>query len=274
MMKRNVLILILLLAVPQVSFAAGDQKASIETKGIAFVIVKPDIAHFILKVSGSGENYESSTENAKRNIEEMKTTFQKTMGQDIDIREIKRDYKPRDLFSEKDYMEAQKEYFKSMAQAIKGEDITDTKEEEKEKMVTDVFVYFSVNKFTEGDILKFKSALAEKKIAFNKSNLFNFSIFDINQSSILFGVQNPVHHLENLSKDAYENAFQKAKIISKSSGKKIVGIKKISGCGECLEGPVNIAEINKYMGADLGPLTLDPNRLVIKYEKKYEFEIE
>jgi uncharacterized protein YggE len=267
-------IMFFLLAAPLISFASNE-KSTIEVKGTAYSIVKPDIAYFILKISGSGENYESSTKKATAKIEEMKIIFKEIMGSVPDVSEVKREYTPQNIFSEGDYMEMQKEYFKNMSQAMKGEEIEDIKDEKGKEMTTSIFIYFSALEFSDQNIVKLKSRLAEHEIAFNKSNIFDLSSsFDTNKSSILFGLQTPFHHLEGLSREAYKDARQKAEVIAKSMNWNNIRVLKISGCGASLEGPVSTSNINEQIGKDLGPLSVDPGKLVIKFSSDYEFTAE
>jgi uncharacterized protein YggE len=271
---RAAVVVFFLLTAPLISFASNE-KSTIEVKGTAYSTVKPDIAHFILKISGSGENYESSTGQAESKVEEMKKIFNEIMGLIPDVSEVKREYAPQNIFSEGDYMEIQKEYFKNMAQAMKGEEIENIKDQKGKEMTTSIFVYFPALGIEEQNIVKLKSTLAEHEIAFNKSNIFDFTQnFDINKSSILFGLQTSSHYLESLSREAYREARQKAEVIAKSTNRNNVTVLKISGCGASLEGPVNASNINEHIGKDLGPLSADPGRLVIKFSSDYEFVAE
>jgi uncharacterized protein YggE len=271
---KVIIVMFFLLAAPLISFASNE-KGTIEVKGTAYSIVKPDIAYFILKISGSGGNYEASTKDATAKIEEMKKIFSEIMGSVPEVSEVKREYAPQNIFSEGDYMEMQKEYFKNMAQAMKGEEIDDLKGEQSKGMTTNIFIFFSALEFSDQNIVKLKSTLAEHEIAFNKSNLFDLSpTFDINKSSILFGMQTPFHHLEGLSREAYKDALHKAEVIVKSTIWNNLRLLKISGCGASLEGPVSTDNINEQIGKDLGPLSVDPGKLVIKFSNNYEFATE
>jgi hypothetical protein len=274
-MKKQIILImtILLLVLPHLSHSE-NKKSVIKVEGESYAIVKPNIAHYFLKISGIGENYKESTEKAIQKIEDMKKVFEEIMGVKPEISLVKRENKLKGKFYDDDFMEYQKEYFTSIAKAIKGEEIQETEEIEKKEMITDIYVYFSTEHFSEDKILQFKTIMAEKEIAFDKKSLFDFSIdFDIRKSSIFFGLKEPSQYLEKLAAEAYFKAKEKAMKIAKASNVKIGKLEKISGCGQDLEGTISISNINSLVGRDLGPLSADPNRLTIKFKKDYEFEI-
>jgi hypothetical protein len=254
---------------------ALDATNAIEVKGQSYSVVKPDIAYFFLKINGSGENYEASTLQAKNKIEELKKILAEVMGSSIEINILKKEIKPKDAISEENIMEMQQEAMKNLAMAMKGEDVTPSAQEKKKEMTTAIMVYFSSKTFSDESILRLKSKLAEKEIAFDKKGLFDFPIdIDMNKSSILFGLMEPDRPLAALASEAYGNARRNAEIIARASNKKLGVIIRIGGCGNDLEGTVNITDKGNLLGRNLGPLSIDPSRLVVKYEKKYEFALQ
>jgi hypothetical protein len=256
------------------SVYAAEESRVIEVESEAHIILKPDLAHLVLKISGVGDNYKKSTENAKFKIEEMKEIVKEIVGTIPEVKELKRENKPQGML-DGDMMEYQKEYFSNMAKAMKGEDITVDEATKKQVMTTNILVYFTLTSFSDESILDLKSRLAEKEIAFDKESLFDFtSGFSIKTSSILFGIKEPSNYLGELASEAFDTARKKAAIIAAASDQKLGDLFRISGCGDDLEGTVSISDINTLVGKDLGPLSTDPNRLVIRYKKKYKFLIE
>jgi hypothetical protein len=252
--------------------AASNATNTIEVKGQSFSVVKPDIAYFFLKIDGKGENYEVSTLQAKSKIEELKKNLADVMGGSIEINILKKEIKPKNSLSEDNIMEMQQEAMKSLAKAMKGEESSAAIKEKKKEMTTAIMVYFSSSNFSDESILRLKNRLAEKGIAFDKNGLFDFSAsIDMNNSTIVFGLKEPNHLLAALASEAYVNARRNAEIIAKSSNKALGDIASIGGCGCDMEGTVTISDKGNLLGRDLGPLSVDPSRLVVKYDKKFEF---
>jgi hypothetical protein len=169
-------------------------------------------------------------------------------------------------------MEMQQEAMKSLAKAMKGEETSPAVKEKKKEMTTSMMVYFTSSNFSEDSMLRLKSKLAEREIAFDKNGLFDFPMdIDMNKSSILFGLKEPNQLLATLASEALLNARRNAEIIAKASNRTLGDIFSIGGCGCDLEGTVTITDKGNLLGKDLGPLSVDPSRLVVKYDKKYEF---
>ncbi|MFH2045082.1 MAG: hypothetical protein ABIK92_08035 [Pseudomonadota bacterium] len=101
---------------------------------------------------------------------------------------------------------------------------------------------------------------------------FSFD-YDSSTSAIFFGLKNSDIHLEKLSTEAFEKALQKAKIIAQGAHQKLGKLIAISGCSSELKGSVDIFDHSNLTGKDLGQLSADPNRLLIRFSKYYEFEL-
>jgi len=253
---------------------ASDATNTLEVKGQAYSVVKPDIAYFFLKIDGQGQSYEVSTQQAQKKVEELKKNLVEIMGAPIEISTLKKEIKPKGALSEDSMMEMQQEAMKSLAKAMKGEESALPSKEKKKEMVTTIMVYFTSPNFSDESILRLKSKLAEKEIAFDKNGLFDFSSsIDLNSSTIVFGLKDPNRLLAAVASEALVNARRNAEIIAKASNKSLGGVVSIGGCGCDLEGTVSMVGNGNLVGRDLGPLSADPNRLVVKYEKNYGFEL-
>lgn len=251
---------------------ASNATNTIEIKGQSYRIVKPDIAYFFLKISGEGENYEVSTLQAENKIEELKKNLVDVMGRSIEINILKKEIKPKSSLSEDNILEMQQEAMKSLAKAMKGEEALATSTEKKREMTTAIMVYFSSSNFTDESILRLKNRLAEKGIAFDKNSFFDLTTsIDMNNSTIVFGLKEPNHLLAALASEAYVTARKNAEVIAKSSNKILGDIASIGGCGCDMEGTVTISDKSNLLGRDLGPLSVDPSRLVVKYDKNFAF---
>jgi uncharacterized protein YggE len=243
----------------------------IKVQGESRLIAKPDVAHCFLKITGEGSSYDLSTQAAKKKItfldEHLKTIF----GEKPEISIMKVENKPKGKSYDDIY---QKNFITGMAKAIKGEEIPEDKTETKKEMLTTFTVYFRLLKFTEDELIKFRTILSEKEIAFDKENPFDFSFdYDKNTSAIFFGLIDPNRHLKKLSAEAFGNALKKAEIISKGAEQNIGKLWSISGCSSDLQGSVEVSDRSNLTGKDLGPLSVDPNRLMIKFSTYYEFEL-
>jgi len=121
------------------------------------------------------------------------------------------------------------------------------------------------------------NSLAEKEIAFNKSNLFDFdfaSDFAFNKSAIYYGMKSSAKYLEALAAEAFRKAEADAKILATAVNKKMTGLVNVTGCGDILEGPVSLQFKTNLTGKDLGPLSADSERLAIRFSKDFGFRIE
>jgi hypothetical protein len=94
-MAKKILITAICLIFLPVFASASDTSNTIEVKGHSFSVVKPDIAYFFLKVDGTGENYEVSTQLAKNKINELKKIIAEVMGTSIEINILKKEIKPK-----------------------------------------------------------------------------------------------------------------------------------------------------------------------------------
>lgn len=132
----------------------------------------------------------------------------------------------------------------------------------------------NLTKFDDDKIVKLRTILSEKEIAFDKNNPLDFSFdYDNSTSAIYFGLENPDIHLEKLATESFDKAFNKAQIISKGAQHKIVKLHNISGCSSELKGSVEISDRSNLTGKDFGPLSIDPNRFMIKFSIYYEFQL-
>jgi hypothetical protein len=273
MINKIATAVVFLIFLPVLAWASGAAN-TVEVKGQSYSVAKPDIAYFFLKIDGKGEDFEVSTQQAKNKIEELKKSLAEIMGSSIEINILKKEIKPKASLSEDSIMEMQQEAMKSLAKAMKGEENAPPAKEKKKEMITTMMVYFTSANFSDDSILRLKSKLADKEIAFDKNGLFDFpSSIDMNNSTVVFGLKEPNRLLAALASEAYVNARRNAEIIARASNKALGGTVSIGGCGCDLEGTVTISDKGNLLGKDLGPLSVDPSRLVVKYEKKYEFAL-
>jgi hypothetical protein len=267
--RLTVLAVMAVLMVP--GFSSGAELENyIQVKGESNVIVKPDVAHCFMIVSGSGGNYDASNKAANDKLDQLSSLLKTTLRETPQLTILKVENKPKtETFDEK-------QYFTEMAKAMKGETPGQIGPAKKE-MSTHIMVYFSLSKFTRESIQKLMNSLVEKEIAFDKSSRFDFdfpSEFTFNKSAIYFGLLSPDKHLETLAVEAFKKAEHDAKIIASSVKKKMVGLVNVTGCGDMLEGNVTLPYKSNLTGKDLGPLTSDPARLMIRFSKDYGFKIE
>jgi len=140
--------------------------------------------------------------------------------------------------------------------------------------LTVISVYFSFEKFTQESIVTLKSKLIDKEIAFDKQSLYDFSFdFDYSKSAIVFGLSSYDKLFSELAAEAYNNAKNDAKVIVSATGNKLGELLRVSGCSDKLEGSVNLSDNLNLTGKNLGPLSLDPKRLLVKFSTTYEFAI-
>lgn len=260
-----------------VAFSISNTACSSETEhivkvqGESRVVTKPDIAHCFLKISGEGSSYELSTKAARSKITILGEILDEIFGNKSEISVMKIENKPKGKSYDDIY---QKDFIAGMAKAIKGEEPTTDDEKTPKSMLTIFTVYFHLSKFDDDKIIKFRTVLSEKEIAFDKNNPFDFSFdFDNSTSAIYFGLEKPDIHLEKLATESFNNALKKAQIISKGAKHKIAKLANISGCSSELKGSVEISDRSNLTGKDFGPLSIDPNRLMIKFSIYYEFQL-
>ncbi len=270
--KFRVLVFLVLFLIPTVSIAS-DLENFIQIKGEASTIVAPDIAHCFLIITGDGENYESSNKSADDKLLQL-TEVLKTILQEVpQLAILKVENKPRAKTFDQSY---QKEFYVEIAKAMKGEAPAEA-EPVKKEMVTNISVYFTLTNFSKESTLKLMSSLAQKEIAFNKGSMFDFDLpseFTFNKSAIYYGVANSDKYLETLASTAFKQAERNAKIIASSVNRKLSGLVNVTGCGDILEGSASLPFRSNLTGKDLGPLSTDPSRLIIKFSKDFGFKIE
>ncbi len=266
-----VLGLVATLLMPVSSFAE-DTDNLIKVEGRSSLVAKPDIAHCFLKITGQGENYETSNKAAKDKISEMVKVLRTVVGEVPEISVLKVKNSPKGKSFEDMY---QKDFITGMAKAIKGEELPEAKSPTKKEMMTTITVYFSLTKFSEENILQLMNILAEKEIAFDKEGLFDLPFeFDLKRSAIFYGLISSDKYFKTLATDVYKKARLKAKIIAEAANKKLGKLMKITGgCGDKLKGSVTLSDRSNLTGKDLGPLSADPSRLVISFSKDFEFKI-
>ena len=252
---------------------ANDLENFIQVKGEASTIVKPDIAHCFLIITGHGDNYESSNKSANDKVSQLTAALKSTLEEVPQLNILKVENKPK----AKSFDESQqKEFFMDMAKAMKGEAPAEVGPAKKE-MVTNISIYFALSKFSKESILKLMSSLAEKEIAFDKGSMFDFDLpseFTFNKSTIYYGVASSDRYLEMLAAEAFKKAENDAKIIASSVNKKLTGLVNVTGCGDALEGNASLPFKSNLTGRDLGPLSTDSSRLIIKFSKDFGFKIE
>lgn len=270
--RISVVILFIALLIPVIS-AAADLENFIQVKGEASTVVKPDIAHCFLIVSGYGASYEAASKAANDKFsqlgEVLKSVLQKAPQLDV----LKVENKPRGKTFDEAY---QKELFMDMAKAMKGEAPSEAGPAKKE-MATNISVYFTLSNFSKDSILRLMNSLAEKEIAFDKSSMFDFDFaadFAFNKSAIYYGMASSEKYLEALASQAFKKAERDAKIIASAVNKKLSGLVNVTGCGDILEGSVSLPFKTNLTGKDLGPLSADSSRLMIKFSKDFGFRIE
>lgn len=270
--KFIVIIFLVTLLIPTFSIA-NDLENFIQIKGEASTIVKPDIAHCFLIITGDGENYEASNKSADDKLSQLTEVLKTTLQEVPQLAILKVENKPKAKTFDQSY---QKEFFVEMAKAMKGEAPVEAGPAKKE-MVTNISVYFTLTKFSKESILKLMNSLAQKEIAFDKGSMFDFDLpseFTFNKSAIYYGVANSDKYLKTLVSDAFKKAERNAKIIASSVNKNLSGLVNVTGCGDILEGNASLPFKSNLTGKDLGPLSTDPSRLIIKFSKDFGFKIE
>ena len=248
---------------------------TISIKGFAYSIEQPDIAHITIKISGEGNNYKESSNQADNNINEIMKLSKELLGTDISPQIIKTESKVKPPFDPEDYEQYTQDYLIKMAKAMKGEIPTKTETPEEEMYITTKFIYFSINNYSIEQLNNFRNTLASKKLAFNEKSSFDFyPTFDLNRSNILYGVSDPYKYYGKLSKAAYENAKLKGKEMTQAIDMelgKLISVEK--GCNKDIEGGVDISELKKLLGKQLGPASSDPKKLPLKFNSKFIFKI-
>ncbi|NOZ68097.1 MAG: SIMPL domain-containing protein [Deferribacteres bacterium] len=270
--KLAVVGVIALLLLSPAYAAADDTENLIKVGGESRLVVRPDIAHCFLKITGEGESYEISSKAAKDKISEMLGVLKTVMGETPEISVLQVENKPKGKSFEDIY---QKDFITGMAKAIKGEEIPETKSPVRKKKLTVMTVYFSLTKFSAEKILQMMNILAEKEIAFDKEGLFDLPFeFDLKRSAIFYGLVDPDKYFETLATDVYRKARTKAEIIAKAANRRLGKLVNITGgCGDRLQGSVTLSGRSDLTGKDLGPLSADPSRLVISFSKNFEFKL-
>jgi len=266
------LILCLAIVVFPVIAQAAEPEDFIQVKGEASIVVKPDIAHCFLIVSGEGASYEASSRVAYEKLAQLGEELKAVLQESPQLQVLKVENRPKGKAFDENY---QKEMFMEMAKAMKGE--LPAAGPVRQEMATNISVYFTLSKFTKESILKLMNALAEKEIAFNKSSMFDFDFaadFAFNRSAIYFGMTDGANHLEKLAAEAFRKAEGHAKILAKAVNRKMTGLVNVTGCGDIPEGAVTVPFKTNLTGKDLGPLSADSERLAIKFSKDFGFRIE
>ncbi len=254
------------------SFAYAEQNLTI--KGYSYSIVKPNIAHIILKITGEGNDYAESETIADNNLKEVIALAKAHFNADISPAIIKVKNKVKSQLDNGDYSDYTQEYFKQMASAMKGEEIEVLKSKKENVYATTKFIYFSMNDYSVKAIDAFRNALVNAKLAFSEKVTFDYmSSFELNKSYIIYGMKDHYGQLENMTRDAYSNALLKARHTVNAVGStlgKLISIEK--GCKE-IEGTVDISEMNKLLGKNLGPVSSDPLAIPLEYNVKFVFSI-
>ncbi len=272
-MRIRLLLLCFVLVLLPSSVFAGEIESYIQVKGEASTVVRPDIAHCFLIISGYGENYEASNKMANEKVAQLGKVLKSVLQEAPQMHVLKVENKPKGRVFDENY---QKKMFIDMAKAMKGEVPAETSQT-KQEMTTNISVYFVLTNFSKDSILKMMNALAEKEIAFNKGSMFDFEFatdFAFNRSAIYYGMTDSSKYLKTLVAEAYRNAEGNAKILATAVGKKVTGLTNITGCGDLLEGAVSVPFKTNLTGKDLGPLSADSERLAIKFSKDFGFKID
>jgi len=268
--------LLLMLLPAQTIQAEISNAKGISFRGNASILAKPDIAYFFLKVDASGVDYQSSNDNAKTRLDDLRDVVTTVLGKTPEFTVYKVSSSPKAPSYDEEY--DQKEYLVGLAKAIKGEEIApkeDAKESKPKEIETSTYIFFSLDTFTKEIVLTLRSKLAEKKLAFDDSDplaMFDFGYVRPGQSVILFGLADPSIHLKALAKQAHDKARANAEVIALASNTKIGKLIGIAGCGGGMEGSVEAPD-QELIGRELGPLTNDPERLSISFSKTFEFQI-
>ena len=267
--KIIVAMLAFLITIPGIA-AAAEIENYIQVKGEASIIAKPDIAHCFMIVTGEGESYETSNKAANDKLAQLREVLKTTLQETPALTILKTENKPKAKSFDG------KEYFTEMAKAVKGESPAKT-ETTKKEMTTAITVYFSLSKFSKESILKLMSSLSEKEITFDKGSRFDFGAtfeYMLGKSAIYYGLTSTDKQLEILAAEAFNRAEHDAKIIAPAIKKRLVGLINVTGCGDLMEGDVTIPFKSNLTGKNLGPLSSDPSRLMIKFSKDFGFKIQ
>ncbi|MEW6417726.1 MAG: SIMPL domain-containing protein [Nitrospirota bacterium] len=274
MVARLVIFVVLSTFLMPVCSFADEEGNILKVKGEASMVVKPDIAHFFLRITGEGENYDLSNKKAKDKISQLNEILKTILQDSPELNILKVENKPKSKSIEDAY---QKDFIVGMAKAIKGEMPEEQTAPVKKEMTTATTVYFSLSNFSDENILKLMNALSEKGIAFDKSSMFEFDMpfeYTFNKSAIFYGVMNSDKYLETLALEAYKKATLQARLISQAVDKKLGKLVNITGCGEALTGGTTLPDQFNLTGKNLGPLSVDSSRLTIKFSKDFGFRIE
>jgi hypothetical protein len=269
-MKKIFCLLLIAIALPHAASARISYDNVISAQGEAYLIVEPDIAHCFIKIQGDGETYELSKKTAHDKKQVLTEIIKKTFNQAPEIIVIRTFDQPKKPDRDDKYS---KQFVQGMAKAIKGEDLDSDTKDKPGEFSSIINVFFSIPGYQKETIEKLKSSLAENKIAFDKHERYSFYYQTyLDSSFILFGLKDPGPHLESLAKSAFEVAQHDADVIAQSTGKNIGDLIGISGCGGSLKGTTDFDD-SVWIGKNLGPLSIDPDRLNIKFEKSFEFEL-
>jgi len=271
-MKKILHLLVLAIVFPSLAAAGVSNSKAISVEGVAYLIVKPDIAHCFVKVEGEGNSYALAKKNVTEKMAVLHTILKNNFSHAPEITVIRAINQPKEEEYGADF---DKKFVQGMAKAIKGEnlDAEGDSEDEPNKFSSIINVFFSIPGYEKSTIEKMKSDLAEKEIAFDKQERFSFyRRANLENSFLLFGLEDPSHHLESLVKSAFEVAQHDATVIAQSTGKKVGNLIGISGCGGTIEGTADFDD-SVWIGKDLGPLSADPERLNIQFEKSFDFKL-
>ncbi|MBI4698563.1 MAG: SIMPL domain-containing protein [Nitrospirae bacterium] len=268
-MKKSVVALIFILIFPVLTQGTENQN-SIQLNGSAQMVVKPDIAHCFIRIKSEADNFDNSLKAANDKLSTLKEIIHNILDKPVEVETVSYVTKPKG--TDYSYYE-NKQYFVDMAKAMKGEIPSENIEKEKFEAETIISVYFGISEFRDEQILVLKDKLSEKNIAFDKKSSFMSETLGQDSSIIYYGINDPDIYLGQLIASAHEKAKKQAEIIAKALNKKVGDIMKISGCGSVIEGTVDIYDKSLSTGKDLGPLSADSKKLVIKFDKDFEFEL-
>ncbi len=267
-MWKNILLIAALLLILPPNLIAQESNRSIKVKGESSTIVKPTVAHFFVKVSGTGKSYAESMKNAQDELDKLTVQLNKILPSPIELQVLNIDSKIEGESLEDLYRDGA--IVKSML-GIKSE----SKEPEK---ITVMSLYFSLDEFTPESIIEFKDKLAETGVYFSTANRpigYGFEN-EYGRTTILFGLSNKDDLLAKLTKESYEKAKRDATIMAEATGNKIGQLQKLTCCKNELTGSFVLdswRESPALTGRELGPVSLDPERLQVTFSSDFIFNI-
>ena len=115
-MRFRLTVLAVMAVLMVAGFSSGAELENyIQVKGESNVIVKPEVAHCFMIVSGSGGNYDASNKAANDKLDQLSSLLKTTLRETPQLTILKVENKPKtETFDEK-------QYFTEMAKAMKGD---------------------------------------------------------------------------------------------------------------------------------------------------------